>query len=393
MEVYIEQPLGYIKQGHEDEVCRLKKALYGLKQAPRAWNTRIDEYFQKNGFIKSPYEHTLYTKKNEDGDIMIVYLYVDDMIFTGNNPGMFHDFKKAMTKEFEMTDIGEMSYFLGVEVKQTEEGIFLSQKKYAKQILNKFRMKDCKPVATPAETGMKLSVDSTREPMNPTLFKSIVGSLRYLTITRPDITYVVGFVSRFMENLKQDHWIVAKRILRYVKVTLDHGLFYKYSQNSKLVGYSNSDYGGDIDDRKSNFGCLFHIGSTAFSWSSKKQQMVALSTCEAEYIADAACTCQAIWLKNILDELNFAQEGPTTIYVDNKSTISLAKNLVSHSRSKHIDTKYHFIWEQVKNKNVELVYCKIEDQLADIFMKSLKADTLYRLKEKLRMKAGFEGDC
>ncbi|KAL4284533.1 hypothetical protein GQ457_16G014010 [Hibiscus cannabinus] len=119
-EVYIEQPPGYIKQGHEDKVYCLKKALYRLKQAPRAWNTRIDEYFQKNGFIKSPYEHTLYTKKNEDGDIMIVCLYVDGMIFTGNNLGMFHDFKKAMTKEFEMTDIGEMSYFLGVEVKQTE---------------------------------------------------------------------------------------------------------------------------------------------------------------------------------------------------------------------------------------------------------------------------------
>ncbi|KAL4377055.1 hypothetical protein GQ457_02G041490 [Hibiscus cannabinus] len=274
--------------------------------------------------------------------------------------GMFHDFKKAMTKEFEMTYIGEMSYFLGVEVKQTEDGIFLSQKKYAEQILNKFRMKDYKPVATPAETGMKLSVDSTREPVNPTLFKSIVGSLRYLTITRPDITYAVGLISRFMENPKQDHWIAAKRILRYVK--------------------------GTLDDRKSTSGYLFHIGSAIFSWSSKKQQMVSLSTCEAEYIAAAACTCQAIWLKNILDELNFAQEGPTTIYVDNKSTISLAKNHVSHSRSKHIYTKYHFIREQVKNKNVELVYCKTEDQLADIFTKPLKADTFYKLKGKLGMK-------
>ncbi|KAL4367961.1 hypothetical protein GQ457_05G011320 [Hibiscus cannabinus] len=174
-----------------------------------------------------------------------------------------------------------------------------------------------------------------------------------------------------MESPKQDHWIAAKRILRYVKGTLGHGLFYKHSQDSKLVGYSDSDYGGDIDDRKSTSGYLFHIGSAAFSWSSKKQQTVALSTCEAEYIAAAACTCQAIWLKNILDELNFAQEGPTTIYVDNKSTISLAKNPVSHSRSKHIVTKYHFIREQVKNKNVELVYCKTEDQLADIFTKPL----------------------
>ncbi|GMI64368.1 cysteine-rich RLK (RECEPTOR-like protein kinase) 8 [Hibiscus trionum] len=307
-----------------------------------------------------------------------------------------------MTKEFKMIDIGEMSYFLGVGVKKMEDGIFISQKKYAEQIVSKFRIKDCKPVATPAETSMKLSIDSTREPVNPTLFKSVVGSLRHLAITRPYITYDVWLVSRFMENPKQDHWIAAKRILRYVKGTLDHGLFYKHSQNSKLVGYSDSDYGGDINDRKSTSGYLFHIGSATFSWSSKKQQTIALSTCEAEYITAAVCTCQAfflsntcqaIWLKNILDGLNFAQEGPTTVYVDNKSTISLARNNVSHGRSNHIDTKYHFIREQVKNKNVELVYCRKEDQLADSFTKPLKVETSHILKEKLEMEVGFEGEC
>ncbi|KAG8478853.1 hypothetical protein CXB51_028662 [Gossypium anomalum] len=329
-EVYIEQPPGYSKQGQEDKFYCLKKALYGLKQAPRAWNTRIDEYFQKNGFMKSPYEHALYTKKNKVGDIMIVCLYVDDMIFMGNNPGMFNDFKKAMTKEFEMIDIGEMSYFLGVEVKQMKDNTFVSQKKYAEQILRKFNMKDCKPVATPADPGTKLSVDSSKELVNPTLFKSIIGSLRYLTITRPDIMYAVGIVSRYMEKPKHDHLIATKRILRYIKGTMDQGLFYTYSQSSKLVGYSDSDYGGDLDDRKSTSGYLFHIGSAAFSWSSKKQQTVALSTCEAEYMAIATCMCQAIWLKNILGELS-TQEGLITIYVDNKSTISLAKNPVSHS--------------------------------------------------------------
>ncbi|KAB2077313.1 hypothetical protein ES319_A06G092600v1 [Gossypium barbadense] len=248
-------------------------------------------------------------------------------------------------------------------------------------------MKDSKPVATLAERGTKLSVDSSREPVNPTLFKSIIGSLRYLTITQLDIMYAVGIVSRYMEKPKQDHLIVAKRILRYIKGTMDQGLFYTYSQSLKLVGYLDSDYGGDLDDRKSTFGYLFHIGSAAFSWSSKKQQTIALSTCEAEYMAIATCTCQAIWLKNILGELSIIQEGPITIYVDNKSTISIAKNLVSHSRNKHIDTKYHFIREQVKNKNVELVYCRTEDQLADIFTKPLKANIFHKLKEKLGMKS------
>ncbi|WOG95118.1 hypothetical protein DCAR_0314420 [Daucus carota subsp. sativus] len=386
-EVYIEQPPGYVQKGKEDKVYRLKKALYGLKQAPRAWNTRVDEYFQKNGFVKSPYEHALYTKTNSGGDIMIVCLYVDDMIFTGNNPGMFDDFKKVMTNEFEMTDIGQMSYFLGVEVKQSKDGIFMCQKKYAEQILKKFRMEECKSVSTPAEASIKLRIDSTRESVNPTLFKSLVGSLRYLTFTRPDIMYAVGLVSRYMEKPKQDHFMAAKRILRYIKGTLNYGLFYTHSQNSKLVGYSDSDYGGDLDDGKSTSGYAFHIGSAIFSWSSKKQQTVALSTCEAEYIAAAACACQAMWLGYILGELNLAKEDPVTIYVDNKSAISLAKNPVSHSRSKHINIKYHFLREQVNDKNVELVHCRTEENLADIFTKPLKPDVFNKMITKLGMQS------
>ncbi|XP_040930170.1 secreted RxLR effector protein 161-like [Gossypium hirsutum] len=158
-----------------------------------------------------------------------------------------------------------------------------------------------------------------------------------------------------MEKPKQDHLIATKRIMRYIKGTMDHGLFYTHSQSLKLVGYSDSDYGGDLDDCKSTSGYLFYIGSMIFSWSSKKKQTVALSAFEAEYMAVATCTCQEIWLNNIFGELSIIQEDPITIYVDNKSTITLAKIPVSHSRSKHINTKYHFIREQVKNKNVDLV--------------------------------------
>ncbi|GAA0168672.1 transmembrane signal receptor [Lithospermum erythrorhizon] len=386
-EVYIEQPPGYVEKGQEDKVYRLNKALYGLKQAPRAWNTRIDEYFHKNGFVKSPYEHSLYAKKNESRDIMFICLYVDDMVYTGNNPDMFNDFKEVMTKEFEMTDIGEMSYFLAVEVKQAKDGIFMSQRKYAKQILSKFRMKDCKPISTLTKICMKLRVNSNKESVNPTLFKSLVGNLRYLTFTRPNIMYALGLVSRYMETPKQDHFIAAKRILRYIEGTLNDGLFYTHSKNAKLVGYSDSDYGGDIDDGKNTSGYAFHIGSTIFSWSSKKQQTVALLTCEAEYITVAACTCQTIWLKYILCELYYLTEEPLTIYVDNKSAISLAKNPVSHSRSKHINIKYHFIREQVNDKVVELLHCRTEDQLADIFTKPLKMEVFQNLKEKLGMQS------
>ncbi|XP_074327735.1 secreted RxLR effector protein 161-like [Apium graveolens] len=247
-------------------------------------------------------------------------------------------------------------------------------------------MEECKPVSMPAEASIKLRIDSTRESVNPTLFKSLVGSLRYLTFTRPDIMYAVGLVSRYMEKPKQDHFMVAKRILRYIKGTLDHGLFYTYSQDSKLVGYSDSDYGGDLDDGKRTSGYSFHIGSAIFSWSSKKQQTVALSTCEAD-IAAASCACQAMWLGYILGELNLVKEEPVTIFVDNKYAISLAKNPVSHNLSKQINIKYHFIREQVNEKIVELVHCRIEENLADIFSKSLKLDVFQKIKKKLGMES------
>ncbi|KAH9790788.1 hypothetical protein KPL71_003509 [Citrus sinensis] len=249
-EVYIEQSLGYVVKRHEDKILRLKKALYGLKQAPMAWNSRIDKYFQENGFTKCPYEHALYVKEKA-GDILIVCLYVDDLIFTGSDPSLFKEFKRVMIKEFEMTDIGLMAYYLGIEVKQKEEDIFISQESYAKEILKKFKMNDCKPISTPVECGVKLSKHNEGEDIDPTFFKSLVGSLRYLTCTRSYILYVVGLVSRYMENLKTTHFKAAKRIIRYIKGTTNFGLLYSFSNDYKPVGYSDSDWGGDVDDRKS----------------------------------------------------------------------------------------------------------------------------------------------
>ena len=179
-EVYIEQPQGYEIKGKEDKVLKLKKTLYGLKQAPRAQNARIDKYLQERNFIKCPYEHVLYIKR-QNGDILIVCLYVDDLIFTGSNPSMFGEFKKEMMKEFEMTDIGLMSYYFGIEVKQGKKGILITQESYFKEVLKKFKMDDSNPVDTPMECGMKLSKHEEGERVDPTLFKSLVGSLQYLT--------------------------------------------------------------------------------------------------------------------------------------------------------------------------------------------------------------------
>eukprot|EP00268_Persea_americana_P053619 TRINITY_DN60865_c0_g1_i1.p1 TRINITY_DN60865_c0_g1~~TRINITY_DN60865_c0_g1_i1.p1 ORF type:complete len:349 (+),score=54.58 TRINITY_DN60865_c0_g1_i1:103-1047(+) len=209
-EVFVDQLVGYVVEGHEDKVLKLKKALYRLKQVPRAWYTRIDSYFQENGFLKCSYEPTLYIKSTSNGSMLIVCLYVDDLIFTGNDPSMFAEFREAMCSNFEMTDMGLMSYFLGLEVLQTSVGIFVSQKKCAADILKRFKMESCHPIKTPVEARLHLSKFDNSELVSPTDYRSLVGSLRYLTSTRPDIVYGVGVISRFMETPSQAHLVATK---------------------------------------------------------------------------------------------------------------------------------------------------------------------------------------
>nr|KYP69546.1 Retrovirus-related Pol polyprotein from transposon TNT 1-94 [Cajanus cajan] len=292
-EVYVEQPLGYMKRGDEKKVLKMRKALYGLKQAPRAWNERIDGYFKKNGYEQCPYEHALYIKKSGK-DMMVVALYVDDLIFTGSNAKLIKEFKEIMMKEFEMTDLGLMKYFLGLEVKQSNEGIFISQERYALEILKKFKMEDCNPVSTPMEPGTKISKFDGGERADSGRYRSLVGSLRYLTCTRPDLMLSVGITSRFMEDPSYTHWKALKRILRYVRGSLSLGLFYSKSDDYRLVGYSDSDWCRDVDDRKSTSGYVFLLGNTAFTWLSKKQPIVTLSTCEVEYVAASWSVCHAV---------------------------------------------------------------------------------------------------
>lgn len=261
----------------------------------------------------------------------------------GNWASVFEDLKKAMTHEVEMTDIGLMSYYLGIKVKHSGEGIFISQERYTREILEKFKMLNSKPVTTTIETETKFSKYEDEESVDPSYFKNLIGSLRYLTCTRPDILFSVGLVSRFMKSPTTTHLKVAKRILRYLKGTLDYGLFYSSSKEFKLKGYSDSDWAEDLNDQKSTSGYVFFVGNTTFTWSSKKQPIVTLSTCEAEYVVAASCVCHAVWLRNLLKEVGMLQEEATLIHVDNKSTIALAKNPVFHDQSKHIDTRFHFI--------------------------------------------------
>ncbi|KAH9799278.1 hypothetical protein KPL71_000300 [Citrus sinensis] len=382
-EVFIEQPPGYVKLGSEHKVYKLKKALCGLKQAPRAWYSHIDAYFLKEGFRKCPYEHTLYIKIGDDGKMLMVCLYVDDLIYTGNDIVMFEKFKESIMLEFDMTDLGLLHYFLGLEVIQSDAGNFICQKKYVEEILERFQMKNYN----------SLVKDLVERIVDSTLYKQIAGSLMYLTATRLDIMHAVSAISIYMERPREDHLLAAKRILRYLRSTAEFGLFYKKGKKSDLYGFADSDYAGDLDDRRSTSGYVFMFGSAAISWSSKKQPIVTLSTTEAEFVAAASCACQALWLRNILHELQFKQPESTQIFCDNSSTIKLSKNPVLHGRCKHIDVRYHFLRDLTKNEVIDLVYCRSEDQVDDIFTKPLKLASFFKLRKSLGVcKLQFEED-
>jgi hypothetical protein len=310
-------------------------------------------------------------KHDDKNNWLIVSLYVDDLIFTGNHSGMFQKFKDSMMKTFDMTDLGKMRHFLGVEVIQDSQGIFMCQHRYAKEILERFGMENSNAVCSPMVTGTKLSKHDQGNKVDPTQFKQIIGSLMYLTATRPDLMFAVNMVARFMEQPVETHMIAAKRILRYLKGTLDLGILYKRGESKNLIAYSDSDYGGDIDDRKSTYGYVFMLGSGAVAWSSRKQPIVTLSTTEAEFIAAAHCVCEGIWLIRTLDSIGLQQKQCLTVFCDNSSTIKLSKNPVMHGRSKHIDIRFHFLRNLSCEGLVELVCCATKEQIADVMTKAL----------------------
>ena len=369
-EVYMEQPDGFILGDDENKVCRLKKALYGLKQAPRAWYSRLDKYLRRHQFKKGTVDSNLYIRKSDRGQLVVI-VYVDDIIFAGDHEDQCRKFSKLMQAEFEMSMIGELSYFLGLQVDQREEGIFLSQAKYIKDMLTKFGMTESKPVSTPMEVNCKISKDEEGKSVDQKLYRSMIGSLLYLTATRPDIMQSVCLVARYQANPKESHMLAVKRILRYIRGTSDYGLWYSRNDGLELVAYSDADWAGCRDDRKSTSGGAFYLGNSCVSWFSKKQESVSLSTTEAEYIAAAAACTQVIWMKRQLRDITRVVLGTTVIRCDNQSAINLSKNCVHHSRCKHIDVRYHFLRDRVERKIVKLEFVPSKEQKADIFTKPL----------------------
>lgn len=286
-------------------------------------------------------------------------------------------------QEFEMTDLGLMKYFLGVEVNQGDDGISMRQMKYAKEVLNRFLMLDCNSVKNPIVPGCVITKTGVGSKVDDSEYKSMVGSLMYLTVTRPDLMYGVCFISRFMSNPKEEHLALAKRILRYIKGTINYGLFYGRNFSLELQVYTDSDYARDIEDRKCTSGYVCMLSNAAICWSSRKQEIVTLSSTEAEYVAATSCACHCMWLTGLLEEIKDEKLGPVLIKCDNSSTIKLSKNPVMHRRTKHIDVRFHYLRNLVNEGRIQLVFCPTTEQLADVMTKPVKLESFEKMRRML----------
>ncbi|RVW93185.1 Retrovirus-related Pol polyprotein from transposon RE1 [Vitis vinifera] len=339
-EVYMQPPPGLSVESNK--VCHLRRALYGLKQAPRAWFAKFSSTIFRLGYTASPYDSALFLRRTDKGTILLL-LYVDDMIITGDDLSGIQELKDFLSQQFEMKDLGHLSYFLGLEITHSTDGLYITQA------------------------------------------KRLVGSLVYLTVTRPDISYVVHQVSQYLSAPRSTHYAAVLRILRYLKGTLFHGLFYSAQSPLVLRAFSDADWAGDPTDRRSTTGYCFLLGSSLISWRSKKQTFVARSSTEAEYRALADTTSELLWLRWLLKDLGVSTSSATPLYCDNQSAIHIAHNDVFHERTKHIEIDCHFIRYHLVHGALKLFSVSSKDQLADIFTKSLPKRRTRDLVDNLKL--------
>ncbi|RVX15740.1 Retrovirus-related Pol polyprotein from transposon RE1 [Vitis vinifera] len=354
-EVYMEIPPGFEESMAKNQVCKLQKSLYGLKQSPRAWFDRFTKAVLKLGYKQGQADHTLFVKKSHAGKLAILIVYVDDIILSGNDMGELQNLKKYLSEEFEVKDLGNLKYFLGMEVARSRKGIVVSQRKYILDLLKETGMLGCKPIDTPIDSQKNL----------------------------PDIGFAVSAVSQFMHSPTEEHMEAVYRILRYLKMTPGKGLFFRKTENRDTEVYSDADWAGNIIDRRSTSGYYSFVWGNLVTWRSKKQSVVARSSAEAEYRALAQGICEGIWIKRVLSELGQTSSSPILMMCDNQAAISIAKNPVHHDRTKHVEIDRHFITEKVTSETVKLNYVPTKHQTADILTKALPRPNFEDLTCKL----------
>jgi len=382
--VYCCQPTGFIDTALPDHVCRLNKSLYGLKQAPRAWYSRFATYLLSLGFVEAKSDTSLFIY-HRGNEIVYLLLYVDDIVLTASSASLLRRTITALQQEFSMKDLGPLHHFLGISVTQHSGGLFLSQQQYTIGILKRAGMMDCKPCSTPVDTHAKVSATEGAPVTDPTHYRSLTGALQYLTFTRPDIAYAVQQVCLHMHDPREPHLSAVKRILRYLQGTLSHGLHLQPSTPSELVVYTDADWAGCPDTRRSTSGYAVFLGANLVSWSSKRQNTVSRSSAEAEYRAVANGVAETCWLHQLLQELHAPLPQSTLVYCDNVSAVYLSTNPVQHQRTKHVEIDLHFVRERVAIGDVRVLHVPTTSQFADIFTKGLPTSVFQDFRSSLHI--------
>ena len=387
-ELYLEQPEGFQVKSEDGGqlVYKLKKSIYGLKQSGRNWNRVLHDHICSDGFVQNPVDHCVYKKSTDEGAIHVI-IWVDDLVIATNNMTLMDGFKENMKKRFKMKDLGQISYFLGIDFVQKDGEIRMNQRRYLTKLLERFNMTDCKPRATPCEVKFDDNAHNSEPCVDSTKYRELVGSLIYAaTSTRPDISFVVSRLSQYLSAPQNKHMVMAKHVLRYLKGTLDNELVYRKSDKPLgLFGYSDSDWASSIEDRKSITGYCFSMTGQGgvISWKSKKQPTVALSTCEAEYMGLGSATQESLYLTQLLRGMDVNMYTCATIFEDNQGAIALGHNPVNRQRSKHIDVKYHFVRNALEEGKINVQYCPTEHMVADALTKPLNRVKLQRFMKHL----------
>lgn len=381
-EIYTDQPQGF--DDNTGRVCKLNRAMYGLKQAGRQWNIKLDAALTDFGMTRSNLDPCVYHSKEND---IILAIYVDDLIILWKSERCLKDIKVALNTRFKMTDLGRATNIVGIAIEYTDGGIAIHQQHYIKSVLERFGMKDAKPAATPSDPSQKLSIAmlNPEEDVDNIPYQEAVGCLLYLVqCTRPDIAFAVSDVSRFNSKYGRVHWTAVKRIMRYLKGTINYCINYRLGGDG-LIGFSDADWASDVDKRRSCTGYVFLLGDGAISWASTRQVTVALSSTEAEYMALSTATCEAVWLRMFRQEFE-AKQKKVMIKCDNQSAISIAEVEMFRKRSKHIDIRYHHIRDKVNLGVIGLEYVSSMDNLADCLTKGVVGPTIQRGVEGMGIK-------
>ena len=357
LEEYMELPSGFDPERKNGKVCRLKKSLYGLKQSPSAWFDRFTKSIQQYGYKQARADHTLFYRSLSE-KIMIVIVYVDDIVVTGNDRVEIERIKKKLACDFEMKDLGDLRNFLKMEVARNKNEISVSQPKYVLDLLKETGMMGCRPVDTPMDANVKLNNKDDDQPIDKGQYQRLVGKLIYLAHTRLDIAFAVSCVSQFMHSPSKSHLDVVYRILKYLKGTLGRGLMFKKNEGRNIEVYVEVDWAGLVNDRRSTLGYCSYVWGNLLTWRSKKQSVVARSSAEAELRIESEFVtlriCEILWLKMLLKELRIESEFPLRVYCDNKAAILIAHNSVHDDCTKHVEVDRYFIKEKIDDGTISV---------------------------------------